>query len=499
MIHKVKIPQLDVNDDTVIFSEWYVKEGDQVNADTPLCLVETSKATVVLSAEVAGYVKSLRYEVGDEISLQEIICYIVDSIDTKIPPDMAKSKAKASQGSPIFKVSATAKAQKLAEELGVNLSEVSQKGVIREKDVLSFYRLKNIKNESSALPIIKGTSKDFKNSSSEDKILFYRSKGAHIGNNVSIGLGSVIVAKNIYLADDVAIGEDTYIEADELKLGEMVQIGRNCQLVSGTIDIGDVTTITDYVIFDLSGGKSHLSQVIIGSRCLLAKEVYLNASRTIDIGDYVALSPRAIVYTHSFWQSVLDGYHANFGNVIIKENSWIGSAAQLLPGVEVGQGSIVMSNSLVTSHVLPYSMVGGVPAVVIKNQVRREVSMNSQKKILASLMEEFINFLKYKGVKTKCLKDGEKIEYTIDSAKLDRKYRLVLVKTENEVSFEDREAIYIGLNFKHIDKQVSIFDVGRKQIFGPQNIVTAEIRNFLRRRGIVFSPIYWRYDYKKGL
>lgn len=52
--------------------------------------------------------------------------------------------------------------------------------------------------------------------------------------------------------------------------------------------------------------------------------------------------------------------------IIIKSNSWIGSHTCILAGVTVGEGAIVAAGSVVTSDVPDKSIVGGVPAKVIK-------------------------------------------------------------------------------------------------------------------------------------
>jgi acetyltransferase-like isoleucine patch superfamily enzyme len=52
--------------------------------------------------------------------------------------------------------------------------------------------------------------------------------------------------------------------------------------------------------------------------------------------------------------------------VVISEDVWIGSGAIILNGVHIGRGSIVAAGAVVTKNVSPYSVVGGVPAKVIK-------------------------------------------------------------------------------------------------------------------------------------
>jgi maltose O-acetyltransferase len=53
------------------------------------------------------------------------------------------------------------------------------------------------------------------------------------------------------------------------------------------------------------------------------------------------------------------------GDVIIGDHAWIASRVTILPGVRIGDGAVVASNSVVTKDVPSMAIVGGVPARVI--------------------------------------------------------------------------------------------------------------------------------------
>jgi len=53
-------------------------------------------------------------------------------------------------------------------------------------------------------------------------------------------------------------------------------------------------------------------------------------------------------------------------SVIIEDDVWIASKTTIGKGVKIGKGSIIGSNSFVNKNVLPFSIVGGVPAKLIK-------------------------------------------------------------------------------------------------------------------------------------
>ena len=48
--------------------------------------------------------------------------------------------------------------------------------------------------------------------------------------------------------------------------------------------------------------------------------------------------------------------------IVVHDNVWIGADAMILPGVEIGEGSIVTARSIVSANVAPYTVVAGSPA-----------------------------------------------------------------------------------------------------------------------------------------
>jgi maltose O-acetyltransferase len=65
----------------------------------------------------------------------------------------------------------------------------------------------------------------------------------------------------------------------------------------------------------------------------------------------------------------LQGYE-DVEKVCIKDDVWIGSRVTIMPGVTVGVGAIIAAGAVVTHDVPDYTIVGGVPAKVIKSRNR---------------------------------------------------------------------------------------------------------------------------------
>ncbi|MEA2107177.1 MAG: acyltransferase [Bacteroidota bacterium] len=107
----------------------------------------------------------------------------------------------------------------------------------------------------------------------------------------------------------------------------------------------------------------------------IGKEVHIGPMVTIDdvypnfvvIEDGVSVAGDNFILTHN---KPLE-YHKHLSEafvapVIIKKNAWVAINVTILPGVTIGEGSIVAAGSVVTKDIPPYVLAGGTPAKVIK-------------------------------------------------------------------------------------------------------------------------------------
>jgi len=94
-------------------------------------------------------------------------------------------------------------------------------------------------------------------------------------------------------------------------------------------------------------------------------------SINITIEDLVLIGSGVHIYTanHEFTdpeQPIFSQGHKPVQPVVVCKGSWIGANAIILPGVTVGQNSVVGAGSVVTIDVPPFTVVAGQPAKVIK-------------------------------------------------------------------------------------------------------------------------------------
>jgi virginiamycin A acetyltransferase len=63
----------------------------------------------------------------------------------------------------------------------------------------------------------------------------------------------------------------------------------------------------------------------------------------------------------------------NKGNIVVGNDVWIGYEAVIMSGVHIGNGAIIGTRTVVTKDVEPYSIVGGVPAKLIRKRFKDDV------------------------------------------------------------------------------------------------------------------------------
>lgn len=122
------------------------------------------------------------------------------------------------------------------------------------------------------------------------------------------------------------------------------------------VQIGDFTYIS---------GKSRIRNAKIGSYTSIAKG--LNTGFGTHPTNFFSTSPIFHSSNNVFKKKyILENNFEEFKETKIGNDVWIGLNVILIDGVNIGDGSIIAAGSVVTKNVPPYSIVGGVPAKLIK-------------------------------------------------------------------------------------------------------------------------------------
>ncbi|MBR1658538.1 MAG: acyltransferase [Synergistaceae bacterium] len=148
--------------------------------------------------------------------------------------------------------------------------------------------------------------------------------------------------------------------------------------------------------------------MIIGEDCVIGRDVYYGSEPyLIKIGNHVRINSGVRLITHDGGRWILKNTeYGLFGEefteleriepIIIDNNVFIGFDAIIMPGVKIGESSVIGTGALVTKNVPSGTIVGGVPAKVIET------------------LDTYAQKMRERGLKTKLLDSGRKRDYLVN-------------------------------------------------------------------------------------
>lgn len=131
----------------------------------------------------------------------------------------------------------------------------------------------------------------------------------------------------------------------------------------GEVYLNGFNQIQSATLIEAVEGSIHLNGCFINRNCNII------AMKRIEIGKGVTIAPNVCIYDHD--HNIYGGnsiQHFISAPVIIKDNVWIGANAVILKGVTIGEGAVVGAGAVVTKDVPADSVVGGVPAKIIRKK-----------------------------------------------------------------------------------------------------------------------------------
>lgn len=128
--------------------------------------------------------------------------------------------------------------------------------------------------------------------------------------------------------------------------------------------------------FDPMGTYSYES-IFVGDNVNLGASPTLLATRSkIVIGNHVIFGPGVTIRGGNHRFDILGRYIDSVQDfekrpeddpgVVIEDDVWVGGNATILGGVRIGRGSVIAAAAVVANDVAPYSIVGGIPARLIR-------------------------------------------------------------------------------------------------------------------------------------
>jgi len=103
-------------------------------------------------------------------------------------------------------------------------------------------------------------------------------------------------------------------------------------------------------------------RVSIGTGTVVNRGVILDGRFPLTIGNHVSISFQSMILTLQHDLADAEYFRPLGAPVSIGDHVFIGARAIVLPGVSIGDGAAVAAGAVVTGDVLPYTIVGGVPA-----------------------------------------------------------------------------------------------------------------------------------------
>lgn len=165
------------------------------------------------------------------------------------------------------------------------------------------------------------------------------------------GFFKYIVKKNVSI---LSLIDDKSFISDKSK------VLRGCKL--SNVNVGDYSYISK---------GSDINNCKIGRYCSIAP--YVKIGFGIHPTNYLSTSPIFYNNNNVFGFSINhDKEFKEFKETNIGNDVWIGLNAIIIDGIKIGDGSIIGAGAVVTKDVEPYSIVGGVPAKLIRYRFNEE-------------------------------------------------------------------------------------------------------------------------------
>jgi acetyltransferase-like isoleucine patch superfamily enzyme len=191
---------------------------------------------------------------------------------------------------------------------------------------------------------------------------------------IGIAMRSLVYRMIMHLEGTVAIERGVRIRfADQIRLGRGAYIDERVYIHAcpqGVL-IGERTFVMHGAILHVYNFRDLPHSFIhIGSDSLIGEFNVLRGQGGITIGDRVYTAPlvQMLAVNHVFDDAgrpiIEQGITAE--GIAVEDDAWIGAGAIITDGVRIGRGAVVAAGAVVTGDVPPHTVVGGVPARILK-------------------------------------------------------------------------------------------------------------------------------------
>ena len=171
-----------------------------------------------------------------------------------------------------------------------------------------------------------------------------------MGQNLITNIMDYFVNKLIGLLPDVPFLNSF---KSKLMIARGAKIGSRLKMFEGIhIDRFHKLIIGDDVSIGIRATIIAVGGVEIGSRTMIG-----HGSKIISAGHNIPENKGSMRFSGAY-----------LNKITIENDVWVGAQAVILPGVTIGKGAVIAAGAVVTKTIKPFSVVGGVPAKLIKTR-----------------------------------------------------------------------------------------------------------------------------------
>lgn len=118
----------------------------------------------------------------------------------------------------------------------------------------------------------------------------------------------------------------------------------------------------------------------IGKNCWIGKNFFLNGNGTVEIGDNCDIAPEVAFQTggHIIGDTIRRAGEGIIYSQIVGNGTWIGARAMIINNTSIGNSCVIAAGALVNKSVEDNTLVGGVPAKIIKDLNDENISSSKE-------------------------------------------------------------------------------------------------------------------------
>jgi len=260
----------------------------------------------------------------------------------------------------------------------------------------------------------------------------------------------------IKIHPDVMVAATATIDVKDGEIGRGTIIEHGASLKGKYIKIGEESWIGEYA--SIGGGSCFDSEAYLkaGDWMHLGPYAHINTARGVTLGHEVGIGWRSAIFTHGAYESCLDGFPVEWGEVVIGDRVWL-PHAWVNPNVVIGNDVVVAAMSLVNQCLPSGCLAGGIPVKILKENVYPSpptpAGIERLKKQIAKRLSDLL---------------------------IKEKYTL----------FMDESHLTL-----YYDGKCTIFNLIKKTIDGSANNASEIVKEQLRRNGVRFRYAWYKGEY----